>query len=73
METTMDLTRCPECGAPAEITDRFVLESTDGPVEHARVDCAGGHWFLLSVATLYRSRRRQSGPPAPRPTPADRP
>ena len=70
--TAVDLTSCPDCGAPADVTERFVLESTDGPVEHARVHCAGGHWFLLSVASLQRSRRRQPGPPAPRPTPADR-
>jgi len=33
----MDMTSCPECGEPAEIVDRHVLESTDGPIEHARV------------------------------------
>jgi hypothetical protein len=27
----------PECAAPAEVVDRFVLESTDGPIEHAIV------------------------------------
>lgn len=52
----MDLTCCPACGAPAEITDRFVLEATGGPVEHARVRCAGRHWFLLPVRTLARAR-----------------
>jgi hypothetical protein len=56
--TALDLTSCPECGAPADVVERFVLTSTDGPVEHARVHCAGGHWFLLSVATLHRSRSR---------------
>jgi len=25
---------CPECGVPAEVTDRFSLTGTDGPVEH---------------------------------------
>jgi hypothetical protein len=54
----MDLTTCPECAAPAEITDRFVLESTAGPVDHARVRCVRGHWFLLSVQTLERAHRR---------------
>ena len=33
----MDLTTCPQCGNAAEITERDVLESTDGPVEHAKV------------------------------------
>jgi len=27
--------------------DRFVLPSTDGPVEHVKVLCARRHWFLL--------------------------
>jgi hypothetical protein len=54
----MDFTSCPECGAPAAVTDRFVLESTDGPVEHERVHCTGGHWFLLSLETAQRARRQ---------------
>ena len=29
----MSLVSCPDCGAPAEITERFGLPSTDGPVE----------------------------------------
>ena len=29
--TELDLVVCPECAAPAEIVDRFVLPSTDGP------------------------------------------
>ena len=48
----MDLTTCPECGALAEVEWRAVLESTNGPVEHARVRCARLHWFLLPVAAL---------------------
>lgn len=52
----MDMTSCPACGAPAEITDRCVLDSTSGPIEHVRVGCANRHWFLLSVATLARCR-----------------
>ena len=50
----MDSTTCPDCGAPAEVTDRFVLESTDGPLEHLRLRCIRRHWFLLPVATLNR-------------------
>ena len=48
----MDMTSCPECGSLAEIEWRAVLDSTDGPVEHARVRCVRRHWFLLPVATL---------------------
>lgn len=58
----MDLTTCPDCGAPAEVTDRFAMTSTDGPIEHVRVGCADRHWFLLSVAALERAHRRCSAP-----------
>jgi hypothetical protein len=53
----MDATTCPGCGAPAEVTDRDVLESTDGPIEHVRVVCVRRHWFLLSTESLARGRR----------------
>ncbi|WP_328531376.1 hypothetical protein OG984_09680 [Nocardioides sp. NBC_00368] len=49
---SLDLTLCPDCGAPAEVEWRAVMESTDGPVEHARVRCLRGHWYLLPVASL---------------------
>jgi hypothetical protein len=47
-----DSVACPECGGPAEVQWRSVLESTDGPVEHAKVLCAQRHWFLLPVERL---------------------
>ena len=28
---------------PAEILERFTLPSTNGPVEHLKTVCAGGH------------------------------
>jgi hypothetical protein len=45
-------TRCPDCGCPAEVRDRAVLESTDGPIEHAKVACVNRHWYFLPVADL---------------------
>ena len=54
----MDMTTCPECGVPAEVRDRHVLLSTDGPIEHARVRCAGGHCFFLPVERLACSGPR---------------
>jgi hypothetical protein len=51
----MDLTTCPECGHAAEVTWREVMESTDGPVEHAQIRCVQRHWFLLPVAHLSRA------------------
>ena len=50
----MDTTLCPECGALAEVQWRDVMESTDGPVEHAKISCVRRHWFLLPVAHLER-------------------
>lgn len=51
----MDLTSCPECGTIAEVQWRDVLESTDGPIEPAKIRCLNRHWFLLPVASLARS------------------
>ena len=43
----LDLVGCPECGAPAEIVDRFDLPSTDGPVAHIKIQCLHRHWFTV--------------------------
>lgn len=48
----MDTTTCPECGLLAEVEWRAVLESTDGPIEHAKIRCTQRHWFLLPIAAL---------------------
>jgi len=50
----MDLTTCPQegCGLPSEVLDRFVLESTDGPVEHVKVRCLAGHFFFTPLYLL---------------------
>jgi hypothetical protein len=51
----MDMTWCPECGAVADVQWRDVVESTDGPVEIAKIVCADRHWLLLPVASLERA------------------
>jgi hypothetical protein len=56
----MDLTTCPECGAPAEVRDRHVLESTDGPIEHARIRCVQRHFFFLPLEHLTSTGRGAS-------------
>jgi hypothetical protein len=43
----LEVTSCPECGVPAEITGIFFLRSTDGPVEHVVVQCVAGHHFRM--------------------------
>ena len=43
---------CPECELPAEITERFWLDSTDGPVLHVCVTCVDGHYFRMPADRL---------------------
>jgi hypothetical protein len=45
-------TPCPECGAKAEITERFVLPSTDGPIGHLALSCVAGHHFRMAAERL---------------------
>jgi hypothetical protein len=69
----MDITACPECDAPAEVRTRSVWESTDGPIEHVRLDCVRGHWFLMSAASLAAAHGAPAGhSPGPAPEPAQR-
>ena len=44
-----DLTRC---GLPAEIVRRFIMASTDGPLESATIKCPVGHFFCAPVEFL---------------------
>jgi hypothetical protein len=57
------LTACPECSAPAEVTEVVALGSTDGPVEHARVICVRRHGFFMPADRLARP---QAAEPVPR-------
>jgi hypothetical protein len=41
----LEIIACPQCGAPAEITDRFWLDSTDGPIQHLQTICVSKHWL----------------------------
>lgn len=41
------LVSCAECGLPAEIVDRFVLESTSGPVPHVATRCVLRHHLTV--------------------------
>jgi hypothetical protein len=43
---------CPECGAPARITERFWLDSTDGPLEHLKTGCVYDHWLTPRAETV---------------------
>lgn len=54
--TTLDLAGCPECDAPAEVVDRFVLDSPDGPVEHVTVQCVRRHRFVMLTDPMAAQR-----------------
>ena len=45
-----------QCGAPARITERFWLDSTDGPVEHLKIGCLSEHWFTPRAETVQREQ-----------------
>ena len=68
----IDLVGCPACAAPAEVVDRYVLESTDGPIEHATVVCAVKHRFTVLVERLATThaagKERGRWTPSPRST-----
>lgn len=51
-----DTIACPECGAPAWITERFWLDSTDGPLEHLKTGCVNDHWFTPRAETVEQER-----------------
>ncbi len=55
----IEWTRCPQCGQIAEVVDRDVLPSTDGPVEHVHVRCVAKHRFVMPVVALARDHERR--------------
>ena len=55
----MSAITCPECSAAAEITERFTLASTDGPVAHVALSCAGGHHYRMAADRLPAAAARR--------------
>lgn len=59
VEVDMDwIEACPTpgCDSPARTTRRYVLESTDGPVEHSVGGCQDGHIWNCAVSHLEACR-----------------
>jgi hypothetical protein len=50
--SSVQWTSCPQCGLVAEVVDRDVWPSTDGPVEHLHVRCVDRHRFVLPASSL---------------------
>jgi hypothetical protein len=40
------------CGLPAEVSCRFTMRSTDGPIESAMIRCPAGHYFCGAIESL---------------------
>ena len=40
------------CGLPAEVSCRYTMDSTDGPLESAMIRCPAGHWFNAPIEFL---------------------
>jgi hypothetical protein len=60
---------CPQCGAPARITERFWLAGTAGPVEHLKTGCVNHHWLTPLAETLTGTQPNPT-PGAAQPAPA---
>ena len=53
----MDQNGSVRCGLPAEVEGRYLMRSTDGPLESARIRCPRGHWFNGPVESLTFGKR----------------
>jgi hypothetical protein len=56
---------CPQCGAPAQITERFWLGGTTGPVEHVKTGCVNNHWLTPLAEMLQGATPAVSEPAVP--------
>lgn len=45
------------CGLPAELEHRYAVQSSDGPVESAKIRCPRGHWFNGPLESLTWDKR----------------
>jgi hypothetical protein len=51
-----DTIPCPQCGAPAQIAERFWLDATDDPIEHLKTGCLSKHW-LTPLAEMAQAEQ----------------
>lgn len=52
----LDEERDVRCGLPAAISCRFIMSSTDGPLECAVIRCPSGHFFNGPVEFLVHDK-----------------
>jgi hypothetical protein len=55
----LDAHGATRCGLPAEVQERYVLGSTDGPLESMRIQCPRGHWFNGPLESLIWDQQQQ--------------
>jgi hypothetical protein len=48
----LDREGAARCGLPAEVRCRFIMRSTDGPVESVMIRCPVGHYFNGPIESL---------------------
>jgi hypothetical protein len=48
----MDTHGTVRCGVPAVVEYRYTMESTDGPLESAKIRCVRGHVFNGPIESL---------------------
>jgi hypothetical protein len=58
----LDQDGAARCGLPAEIRCRFIMHSTDGPLESAMIRCPAGHWFNGPIEFLTQERADKHDP-----------
>jgi hypothetical protein len=66
----LDQDGATRCGLPAEVSRRFIMRSTDGPMESAMIRCPAGHWFNgpIEFLTWDRTDKREPGTAADAPS-----
>jgi hypothetical protein len=64
----MDNNGAARCGLPAEVHCRYTMNSTDGPLESAKISCPRGHHFngpidCLTVPEQPAAAAESASPP----------
>jgi hypothetical protein len=73
MDAVLTILDCPaymdthgtvRCGLPATVEYRYTMESTDGPLESAKIRCPLGHGFNGPIESLIWDKHQESAAPA---------
>ena len=63
----LDRDTAARCGLPVEVSCRFTMHSTDGPIECGMIRCPAGHWFNGAIESLTWDSTDNHDPGAARP------